>query len=289
MADKFEELRNYVAIIDSGGVNAAAASIGIAKSAVSRRLGELEQRLGTTLVHRASRSFEPTAVGRRYYEGAREILAALAALDEEASSGPSTAAVRVVIRVEAPLAGAVAAAVSTLPAADGVVATIVDAGSVSDDGAAPDLSVGTATPLQADLTRLPAGALGMSVVGSPAHLDMERRPTSFGDLRSMAGIATASREGGGWHFGDEGVHAPAIALTVPDDAAALAAALAGAGLARVPAILAAIPIEEGRLEQVPLRREPAPQPVGVWIANDAAGAIRRLGDQLAKALATALS
>lgn len=70
MADKLEELGTYVAIIDSGGVNAAVASIGIAKSAVSRRLGKLEQRPGTTLVYRSSRRFEPTAVGRRYF-GAR--------------------------------------------------------------------------------------------------------------------------------------------------------------------------------------------------------------------------
>lgn len=287
MADKFEDLRNYVAIIDSGGINAAAASIGIAKSAVSRRLGELEQRLGTTLVHRSNRSFEPTAVGRRYYEGARDVLAALAALDEEASSGSSAAALRIAVAVEIPLAAAVAAAIATLPAADGVVATIVDAGAAGKDACA-DLTVGTEAPLGTGLKRLAAGSLGMSIVGSPARLDVEGRPSTFGDLRSMAGIATATREGGGWHFGEEGVHEPAVAMTVPDDASAVAAAVAGAGLARVPSILAALPVAEGRLEQVLSGREPAPEPVGVWIAKDADGAVRRLADQLAAALAAAL-
>jgi DNA-binding transcriptional LysR family regulator len=66
VADKYEDLRTYVAVIDNGGINAAAAALDIAKSAVSRRLGQLEERLGATLIIRTTRSFEPTAAGRRY-------------------------------------------------------------------------------------------------------------------------------------------------------------------------------------------------------------------------------
>ncbi|TPG16405.1 LysR family transcriptional regulator [Sphingomonas koreensis] len=81
VADKFEDLRNFAAVVENGGVNAAAAALGIAKSAVSRRLGELEARLGVSLVERSTRRFEPTALGRDYYTKATTILAALDALD----------------------------------------------------------------------------------------------------------------------------------------------------------------------------------------------------------------
>lgn len=284
MADKFEDLRNFVAVIDSGGINAAASSIGIAKSAVSRRLGELEQRLGTTLINRSNRRFEPTAVGRRYYEGARQILAALDTLDREASSSRASDPLRVTITAEVPLGPAVAAAVSTLPAADGVVASITDA----QEGTVADLHVGTRGPRSTGLDRVASGSLGMAVVASRARLEAEGRPTSLGGLRAMVGIATASREADGWHFGKEGVHAPEIGITVPDDAAALSAALAGAGVARIPAILASSAIEEGRLEQVLASREPEPEPVGVWIPTDADGPVRQLADELAAALAAVL-
>lgn len=63
VADRFEDLRTYVTIVDHGGVNAAAAAMGIARSAVSRRLSDLEARIGVTL-ERTTRHFEPTSAGR---------------------------------------------------------------------------------------------------------------------------------------------------------------------------------------------------------------------------------
>lgn len=283
MADKFEDLRNYVAVIDSGGVNAAAAALGIAKSAVSRRLSELEQRLGVDLVNRSARSFEPTAVGRRYYERARELLDGLAALDAEAISAPGSPGAPLTVVAGASLAPVTAAALAELARTGAAVIEIADV-AILPDGSAPDVFIGAA-PLDADDYERRAGpAAGMSVVASPTWLAEVGRPKSFADLRALPGVAVSTRPDGGWRFGDEGVHSPTVRLSVHDDASALAAAVAGAGVARVPTHLAAEAITAGKLEQVLRAREPAPARLEIWIRKDAGGAARGLADHLAAAL-----
>lgn len=76
MANRFDGLRTYVAILDAGGVNAAAATLGIARSAVSRRLSDLEARLRVTLVERSTRNFAPTDARQIVGEEARRLLTA---------------------------------------------------------------------------------------------------------------------------------------------------------------------------------------------------------------------
>ena len=43
---QFEEMRNFVRVVESGSISKAAEQLGMAKSGVSRRLTELEARLG---------------------------------------------------------------------------------------------------------------------------------------------------------------------------------------------------------------------------------------------------
>lgn len=54
MADRFEELRTFVAVVESGGFAAASERLGLVKSAVSRRVGDLEARLGAILLDRSA-------------------------------------------------------------------------------------------------------------------------------------------------------------------------------------------------------------------------------------------
>ena len=49
--DRFEALNTFVVIVQSGGISAAADRLNIAKSAVSRRLHDLERRLGVRLLN----------------------------------------------------------------------------------------------------------------------------------------------------------------------------------------------------------------------------------------------
>lgn len=65
------DLQIFVQAIESGGFTAAGKRLGIPKSTVSKRVAELEAQLGVRLVHRTSRSFSLTELGRDFFQHAR--------------------------------------------------------------------------------------------------------------------------------------------------------------------------------------------------------------------------
>lgn len=71
---QLEDMQAFVRIIDAGGIGLAAEQMDIAKSAVSRRLSELENRLGVTLINRTTRSSKLTEAGENYYTRSQQLL-----------------------------------------------------------------------------------------------------------------------------------------------------------------------------------------------------------------------
>lgn len=98
---RFAELETFVAVVETGSFSAASKRLGLAISAVSRRVSELETRLGVRLANRSTRGFAVTSVGRAYYEKAIAILADMAEAD--ASVTGDEAAMSGVVRIAAPL------------------------------------------------------------------------------------------------------------------------------------------------------------------------------------------
>lgn len=76
--DKFEDIQAFVAVVESGSFTRAAARLGSAKSALSRRVSSLEQRLSVQLLHRTTRVLNLTDTGRSFYERGKRILMDLA-------------------------------------------------------------------------------------------------------------------------------------------------------------------------------------------------------------------
>jgi DNA-binding transcriptional LysR family regulator len=99
--NRFAELETFVAVVETGSLSAAATRLGIAVSAVSRRVGELETRLGVRLANRSTRGFAPTAQGQAYYERCVQLLADLA--DADASTGSAQAGATGLLRIAAPM------------------------------------------------------------------------------------------------------------------------------------------------------------------------------------------
>jgi len=66
----------FVAVIENGGFSAAARTLGISKSAVSKRITQLERHLGVRLLHRTTRKLSLTEAGERYFEHAAQALTA---------------------------------------------------------------------------------------------------------------------------------------------------------------------------------------------------------------------
>jgi len=71
------------AIVGEGGVTRAAARLNLSQPALSRQLGDLEERLGTRLFQRSGRRMVPTAAAERLLRAAEAVLGELTRAEEE--------------------------------------------------------------------------------------------------------------------------------------------------------------------------------------------------------------
>ena len=98
---KTEEMQAFVQIVNSGTITAAAEQMQLAKSAVSRRLSELEEQLGVELFLRSTRKLSLTDSGRAFYERSAQILDDLT--EAENSVSASHREIRGQVKLAAPL------------------------------------------------------------------------------------------------------------------------------------------------------------------------------------------
>ena len=68
------EMEVFIKVVDSGSISAAAERMDVVKSAVSKRLNDLESRLGVVLLNRTTRRMSLTDAGREFYVRSQEIL-----------------------------------------------------------------------------------------------------------------------------------------------------------------------------------------------------------------------
>jgi DNA-binding transcriptional LysR family regulator len=99
--DKFEDIQAFVAVVEAGTFTAAADRLDTAKSAVSRRVSALEERLGVQLLRRTTRVLNLTDTGRAFYEHATRILSDLE--EAEAAVQQEHGELRGTLRVALPL------------------------------------------------------------------------------------------------------------------------------------------------------------------------------------------
>jgi len=71
------DLEAFVAVVDHGSVVAAAARLHLTQSAVTRRIQNLEDALGTSLLDRQTRPMMPTRAGQETYEFAKPVLSSV--------------------------------------------------------------------------------------------------------------------------------------------------------------------------------------------------------------------
>ena len=71
---QLEDIQVFIRIVEAGGIGKAADQMGLAKSAVSRRLTDLESRLATKLILRTTRTLNVTEAGQVYYQNAVKVV-----------------------------------------------------------------------------------------------------------------------------------------------------------------------------------------------------------------------
>lgn len=99
--DRIECMRAFVEAVRVNGFAAAARTLDVPRSKISKQIQALEDMLGVQLLMRTTRSLHLTAAGSEYYDAAQEVLAALDDADERARAGVGR--LGGVLRINAPL------------------------------------------------------------------------------------------------------------------------------------------------------------------------------------------
>ncbi|MEE9428229.1 MAG: LysR family transcriptional regulator [Paracoccaceae bacterium] len=80
---QIEDLRLFVLVVESGSISKAAEKLRIAKSAVSRRLGLLEDRYDTRLIDRVPGVWEVTETGLEVYQRATRVVSDVDEIEDD--------------------------------------------------------------------------------------------------------------------------------------------------------------------------------------------------------------
>ena len=90
MIDHASEMAAFVRVVDSKGFSAAAPSLGLTPSAVSKLVTRLETRLGVRLLQRTTRAISLTEEGEAFYAAARRIVGEIETLENQISRQSGT-------------------------------------------------------------------------------------------------------------------------------------------------------------------------------------------------------
>lgn len=245
----------FAEVVRQRSFTAAAGAVGLAKSAVSKRIALLEQRLGVRLLMRTTRKLSLTDEGLRYYEHCAALLAAADAA-EEAVAGASTAP-RGPLRVNAPvtlahmfLTDAIAGFLARYPEVEVHLSTEDRLVDVVEGGF--DVVVRITRPTDSSLVARRLATDRLVVCASPAYLAARGRPEAPEALigHNCLHYSLVPRAGE-WRFrGATGPTAVPVAgnLSASDGSVLRRAALAGLGIAVVPLFMVAADVAAGRLE-----------------------------------------
>ena len=186
-----EEERAYLKAVESGSLKGAGEQLGLDPSVVSRRIASLEERLGAQLLHRSTRGSRPTDAGQRYYEGLRQIVDNLDAL--EANVAGRGEVPHGILRVTAPLEFGARFVVPVLDevaqsAPELEVDIQLGSGFVDLDAAGIDVAIRIGTLRDSALRARRLGSVPRVLVTSPDYLKAHGLPKSHQDLANHAFI-----------------------------------------------------------------------------------------------------
>ncbi len=99
--NQFEDMQTFVRIVEAGSITKAAEQLNTVKSAISRRLNQLEKRLGVTLLTRTTRTQTLTELGKSYYQQCLRIIEDVAEVESHIHDEHCALAGR--IKIAAPL------------------------------------------------------------------------------------------------------------------------------------------------------------------------------------------
>jgi DNA-binding transcriptional LysR family regulator len=252
--DRLDDMLAFIAVVDCHSFSAAAERLGVSKSVMSRRLSDLENRLGARLLNRTTRRLSLTEVGQAFYERCSRIVADL---DEaERAVADLYAAPRGRLRINAPVSFGVmhlAPAIATFLADHPAIEIDIDLNDRTVDlvNEGYDLAIRIGRLRDSSLIARRLSPSRRVVCASPAYLQRRGMPGTPDDLaRHDCLIYTNIPLAEQWQFAIDGEVRPVRVsgrLHASNGDLLRAAAVAGLGIAVLPTFLVGDLLASGAL------------------------------------------
>lgn len=267
MSDRLQELAVFVRTAESGSFSRAGRALGLSQPSVSRIVGELEARLGVTLLLRTTRRITVTDAGALFLDRAREILAEIEDAEDAARGIDS---LRGTIRLAIPVVYGTREIIPRLPKFLAAHPLLRVEMSVADqrqdlvaDGADIAIRLGELDDSAFGARKLKV--LERMVVASPTYLKARGTPRTPADLAAHDCIFGPGNFGrASWSFTRSGTEASVDVrgrIHTNSGPGVFASVMAGLGIAMVSTVMAGPEIKAGLL--VPLLRSYKLPPVDV--------------------------
>ncbi|MDB5877532.1 MAG: LysR family transcriptional regulator [Variovorax sp.] len=252
----FEELQAFATVADAGSITAAADRLGQTVSGISRALGRLERKLGTTLMQRTTRRIALTEEGATFLAHARSILAAIDDAEAQMASRRELPAGRLRVNAATPfMLYAVVPLVPEFRLAYPQIALALDTDELNIDllERSTDVAIRIGTLRDSTLHARPLATSRLRLVASPPYIAARGRPKSAADLAGHALLGFTQPESlNRWPLrgahGDEWPIAPTISASSGETLRQLA--LQGSGIACLSDFMTAADRERGDLVQL---------------------------------------
>lgn len=259
----------FVQVVEGGSFSAAARGLGLTRSAVSRQIAGLEDRLGARLLNRTTRRLSTTEAGAVYHEHCARILAEAAAAERAVAD--LDGAPRGLLRINAPmsfgqnhLGPAIAEFLAAHPAVK--VELMLDDRVVDLVGEGYDVAVRIAELPPSTLIARRLAVNHRVLCAAPAYLARAGRPQRPEDLTHHACLGyTYMTTGNDWRFrGPEGPVTVRIdgAISANNGDVLRQMGLAGLGILLSPTFIVGDDLRAGRL--VPLLEEWTDADTGIY-------------------------
>ena len=269
--DRLSEMEAFINVVDKGGFTGAAARLGVSKSAVSKHISALEERLGARLLDRTTRRVNPTEIGLSYYEKAKKVLAEAADADEMVTAMQSSP--RGTLRISVPVSfglkyGSKAVTRFLKQYPDVGIELVLDDRFVDLIKEGYDLALRIGTLPDSSLKARKIAETQMTLVASPAYLAENGVPATIDDLADHKLLHYSMQATGNvWKIisrtGEERQIRTGGCLTSNNGDVLLQAMIDGLGVGHIPSFFLCEHFRSGAL-QIILEDHPQPS-VGIYI------------------------
>ena len=262
--NQLEDMRLFVSVLELGSFTAAADDLGLSKQFISRRVMQLEGRLGVRLINRSTRRLDITPLGQAYYERVKRILEEVEETEQAISH--QRASPQGVLRLSAPMSFGTLYLSPLLPnflARYPDISMELELSDRTVDLLAEgyDMAIRIGSLLDSSLIARPLGVSEMVTCCSPEYLTRHKAPTAPDDLRQHPCLLYGHSKLVEWSYQNAG-RTERVAVQgryrVNNGELIRDAAIAGLGVALLPSFIVASHIQNGQLVRLLDAFQPKP-------------------------------